>query len=796
MKFRQHLWITIAALACAYLPAATDLIASSVPPAAAGFVNGIVTDAAGNRYVTGFYAGTQDFNPGIGADERTALGIDVFVTRFNADNSYGWTQTFGGSDLELPNGITGHNGVIYVVGLMQSNDAFLGGQGPVSGPSGGLISDAFIIAMDAATGAPLLSFNGSGIQTMGGTGSDEALGVSASVGTVFIGGVFNSGDFGIGAQGPEIATAEDGFIVALDVTTGSPKVSFGVNGIETIAGDGNDSVQNLTTDGGFVYAVGVTTSAIANVGGTGNFGSNFPGANNAFAIKLNESTGALFTPFNGPSGAFVFGGTGDDIANSVAVANGNVYIAGAFKSQDAGFNALNGFASLGGDDAFVIALTESTGAPLVSFGANGVKQFGGSGDDTATRLDVLGTTVYAVGFYNSLNAGFATLGGFAAPGGAEDAFVLALDGTTGAPLTSFSDDGVQTFGGSGSEQANGIAVTATQVVISGFGISLDAGVGGLGTISTIPFLGFVLPLDAVTGAFTQPPPPGGGSGTNISDGKPPVVNPLTGVSVKILRSNGGFMLLEVGVNSLNRAPVSAMTDFDDIAGRGSVNVAGKNPSHLYSQAGVFVSTTRAVEQGTNAEKGKMRKTMALSSKETGGSGALTAPVDTTIAVTGMKGKFLFSKTTPDQVSFTGTITLPAGLNLSGADGQQLSIGIGNITDNVIIDPKGKGKLPSEKNRIKSVKVKYPKLAKGVPFTVGGEKATVSLSYNTADMDLNGFDTEGITTTFSAGEDGTKGVPRNIQVAMVVAGVAYESIAPVTFKVSKKGDSGTMSRSSK
>jgi hypothetical protein len=190
----------------------------------------------------------------------------------------------------------------------------------------------------------------------------------------------------------------------------------------------------------------------------------------------------------------------------------------------------------------------------------------------------------------------------------------------------------------------------------------------------------------------------------------------------------------------------------------------------------------------------MRKTLPVSAKETGGSSTVTAPSDQTITVSALKGKFLFSKTTPDQVSFTGTITLPAGLNIADPAGQTLSIGLGNITDTVTLDPKGKPKLPSALGRIKTLKFKYPKLPKGQTVATGGEKATVQMTYNTADMDTKGFDTEGITATLAAGEDAKKGASRNIQVAMVMAGVSYETLAPVTYKVSSKGDAGTMSRS--
>src|SRR6185295_8774289 len=79
--------------------AASDAVADSYPPVIQGNVQTVAVDAAGNRYVTGPFSGAVDFNPGVGADVKTSasfIGGDVFVTRFNSDGTYGWTQTFGG----------------------------------------------------------------------------------------------------------------------------------------------------------------------------------------------------------------------------------------------------------------------------------------------------------------------------------------------------------------------------------------------------------------------------------------------------------------------------------------------------------------------------------------------------------------------------------------------------------------------------------------------------------------------------------------------------------------------------
>jgi hypothetical protein len=62
----------------------------------------LALDAAGNAYVTGYFLGTADFAPAAGHDLKTSAGAeDGFVTRLNADGSYGWTRTLGGTSWDF-----------------------------------------------------------------------------------------------------------------------------------------------------------------------------------------------------------------------------------------------------------------------------------------------------------------------------------------------------------------------------------------------------------------------------------------------------------------------------------------------------------------------------------------------------------------------------------------------------------------------------------------------------------------------------------------------------------------------
>jgi len=154
-----------------------------------------------------------------------------------------------------------------------------------------------------------------------------------------------------------------------------------------------------------------------------------------------------------------------------------------------------------------LALSENalTGAPVTSFSSDGVLTFGGSGDERVVTMAALGTSLYATRFSYSSGAGIDGGSGFA-PQGSKDAFILALNALDGTPITTFSSDGIQSFGGSSDEDGNGIAVFGQYAWVSGYSGSADAKVGGAGpSYDASSFGGFLLSLKRATGESTQPP---------------------------------------------------------------------------------------------------------------------------------------------------------------------------------------------------------------------------------------------------------------------------------------------------
>jgi len=302
-------------------------------------------------------------------------------------------------------------------------------------------------------------------------------------------------------------------------------------------------------------------------------------------------------------------------------------------------------------------------------------------------------------------------------------------------------------------------------------------------------------FESVSGSqtLTVVAPPSSAAGVqNVDQGKPAVVNPVNKISIQLASSDGGVVELAVDIQALIRDEYYAATDFADVPGRGSTGIRGPRPIHQYVQTGVFVATSSAMEAATDISKGKARKTLAISRKETGQEQLVAGePPSREIKPKSLKGKFIFKTPkptpTPDLVTFSGTITLPAGLDLSKA--QEVALGVGNITDTTLVDPKGKGMVPGTEGRIKKLSVKYPRL-KNTTLTAGTETARVDIALSMAGMTAAGFDTEGVTPDST--DVNAKGIaPRSIQVALVLAGVSYELLAPASFKLSPKKDVGQL-----
>ena len=306
--------------------------------------------------------------------------------------------------------------------------------------------DAFIAKFNAAGTALIYR------TYLGGSGDEEgtAIAVDAS-GNAYIAGLTSSTNFPSAGGGVAqyYGGAHDGFVTVLN-PAGNALVYSGYLG-----GAGDDIGNALALDSSAnIYVAGYTNSAaITSVtGGTPPPAQRTNGGGyDAFAIKLSKTGTILYSTF--------FGGTGDEIANGIAVSSGGTaYIAGSTTSP-----TLPGASSgrRGAKrDAFVAVLI----ANGTSF--SGVTDIGGTSDQAAFSIAVDGSgTWFLTGLTDSADFPL-TKPVQSQKSGGYDAFVVAV-GMYGRIFSSY-------LGGQGSDIGYGIAVDSNgDAYVAGYTDSSD-----------------------------------------------------------------------------------------------------------------------------------------------------------------------------------------------------------------------------------------------------------------------------------------------------------------------------------
>lgn len=174
-------------------------------------------DADGNTYFCGTFSGTVDFDPSANSDmQRSANSASTaFVTRINANGSYGWTSTFVGLGNTTLNALAVKGDRVFAVGDLQF--ANLQGEAASNGGINGLGNalckgqgDGVILVLNRVDGTAATSVSGDGIVLVGGStdssfGSTDALhsiAASPTSNALAIGGRIaanNAGFDGVGA---------------------------------------------------------------------------------------------------------------------------------------------------------------------------------------------------------------------------------------------------------------------------------------------------------------------------------------------------------------------------------------------------------------------------------------------------------------------------------------------------------------------------------------------------------------------------------------------------------------------
>ncbi|MGD0089090.1 MAG: kelch repeat-containing protein, partial [Planctomycetota bacterium] len=254
-------------------------------------------------------------------------------------------------------------------------------------------------------------------------------------------------------------------------------------------------------------------------------------------------------------------------------------------------------------------------------------------------------------------------------------------------------------------------------------------------------------------------------------------NPVSGLGLTVPGSLGGVLDLDV----VDTTATGKSRDGETFMTRcAALNYAydGLNLASKFSAPSIFVMETTGTKANGDTRMGRLM--VPVSNREAGITDSITDQRKSTgLTSFTLKGKFSFGLK-PDSVILSCTVELPAGLTVNQT--LPVSVGIGNVTGSASVDPKGKlMALKSDGSFIKKLQFKWPRLDKKNPVTKAGDQATLAITLTGSGLDAAGFDTEGIVTTVATGK---KGIDRQIQVAIVIAGVSYYAQAKATYVYNK------------
>jgi hypothetical protein len=245
----------------------------------------VKTDVNGNIYTSGYFVGTNDFNPDTKAVfNMTAVGgIDIFAEKLNAGGNFIWARQMGGTDKEYAWSLAVDGaGNSYITGEFYGTVDFDPGSKTYNLTSYGQ-NDMFLEKLD-------VNGNFMWVRQMGGIVWDAAYGVTIdAAGNVYVTGYsYGTADFNP-LQGHYYLTTngmDDITIYKSDADgnmlwvsqTGGTDYDFGI----AIA---VDAAGNIYTTGGFEKSVDFDP------GGFGSFVLNSSGSADIFVQKLNAPVG-------------------------------------------------------------------------------------------------------------------------------------------------------------------------------------------------------------------------------------------------------------------------------------------------------------------------------------------------------------------------------------------------------------------------------------------------------------------------------------------------------------------------
>ncbi|MBN8582808.1 MAG: hypothetical protein J0L96_19240, partial [Anaerolineae bacterium] len=475
-------------------------------------------DSNNDLYITGYFRGTVDFDPGAGTTNRTSNGEnDIFLLKLNSSGGFVWAKSFGstqydeGVDLVLDssnnihllsdftgtvdfdpgastNNLTsnsanffdiavtkldGNGDFIWAKGFGSTSEEYAGGievgeSGNVfvTGNFDGTVDfnpDAGVFNLTSSfydIFVSTLDSNGQFLWAarVGGSGIEEGndIALDSADNIYVVGNYQNTVDFN--PKGDNFYLSSNGqwdsYVLKLDQLGNFMWA-------RTLGSAGDDFALNIILDSNNnLYIAGDFTNTVDFNPGTGTYNLTSAGGYDAYTVKLKSNGNFVW--------ARSVGGSTNDLASGIALdsSNNNVHITGWF-SGTADFDpgaGTNNITSIGGNDIFILKLqgtapvspAQTPGSLDLTFDKDGL---------VTTSINSYTDQAYSVDIQT--DGKILVAGGFSNPG-YDDFFVLRYN-SNGALDTSFGTGGVAQTDFGGDDVAQTIKVQSDgKIIVAGY----------------------------------------------------------------------------------------------------------------------------------------------------------------------------------------------------------------------------------------------------------------------------------------------------------------------------------------
>ena len=406
--------------------------------------NANAVDAEGNVYVTGYFSGTADFDPGDGVFNLKSEGkTDIFVSKLDNAGSFVWAKKIGGIDADWGNAIAvDAEGNVYTAGHFFDKADFDPGVAAFNLTSAGEY-DCFVSKLDSAG-------NFVWAKRIGGINGDNGYAIALDgTSNLYTSGFFvGSVDFDPGADVFSLTSAG-----AADIFVSKLDSAGNFIWAKSMGGTGNDAANAVSLDdAGNVYTTGFFLSTADFDPGAGVSNLTSAGFQDIFVSKLDNAGNFVW--------AQRIGGKSSDSANDMAIdAVGNLYMTGYFDETvdfDPGAAVFN-LTSAAASDIFVSKLDSAGNFAWA-------RRMGGAGSDSGISITVdLAGGVYSTGnFWNTVDFDTGASVFRVKCAGEFDIYVSKLDSEGNYVWA-------KTNGGSAGDSGNGIKIdSAGQVHTTGY----------------------------------------------------------------------------------------------------------------------------------------------------------------------------------------------------------------------------------------------------------------------------------------------------------------------------------------